>query len=70
MSWIRRVCLEFLEQSQSVGAIVMDLDVNFRLIQAEAAILLLTKNPTMPFLVAATDDSGPLTKDIDFIGLY
>ncbi|ERL85622.1 hypothetical protein D910_03041 [Dendroctonus ponderosae] len=68
MEFLRDTCLEFLEKSKSVGAVVMDLDVNFRLIQAEAAILLLTRNPTMPFLVAATDESGPLTKDIEFIG--
>ncbi|KAL1509723.1 hypothetical protein ABEB36_004418 [Hypothenemus hampei] len=68
MALLRDVCLEFLEQSKNVGAIVMDLDVNFHLIQAEAAILLLNRNPTMPFLVAATDDSGPLTENIEFIG--
>lgn len=68
MEFLRDTCLEFLQKSKKVGAVVMDLDVNFRLIQAEAAILLLTRNPAMPFLVAATDESGPLTKDIEFIG--
>ncbi|XP_050299727.1 uncharacterized protein LOC126738431 [Anthonomus grandis grandis] len=68
MSSIRKICLDFLENSKNVGAIVVDLDVNFRLIQAEAAILLLNRNPSMPFIVAATDDSGPLTENIQFIG--
>lgn len=68
MASLRDICVDFLEKSKNLGAIVMDLDINFRLIQAEAAILLLTRNPTMPFLVAATDESGPLTEDIEFIG--
>ncbi|XP_066247267.1 uncharacterized protein [Euwallacea similis] len=68
MASLRDVCLDFLQRSKNVAAIVMDLDVNFKLIYAEAAILLLTRNPGLPFLVAATDDSGPLAEDIVFIG--
>ncbi|KAF7286556.1 hypothetical protein GWI33_004955 [Rhynchophorus ferrugineus] len=68
MPSLKDVCFQFLEQAKDVGAIVLDLDVNFKLMQAEGAILLLTKNPNMEFLCVATDLSGPLTENIEFIG--
>lgn len=68
MTSLKDVCFQFLDQAKDVGAVVLDLDVNFKLIQAEGAILLLTRKPEMEFLCVATDDSGPLTANIDFIG--
>ncbi|XP_060529176.1 uncharacterized protein LOC132703751 [Cylas formicarius] len=65
---LRDVCLQAYNSGRSIGAVVLDFDLNFGLLKAQRVINILNANKNALLFVGCRDDKGPLSKELVMLG--